>query len=1206
MKLKTVLAAFAAMVGLSVNAQSWTASEVGAGNYVIYNVGSGQFLTAGNAWGTQASITTTGVSGATQVELIANSGNWFIRTGVGGTNNGLENLADAGAVYMDQSRGKQSTWTFTQVATDNGPVYNIISADNHGGGSGAYLTANSGNTIVSDNGTSASAYAQWKLLDAAKVSLLSKIEEYQEVRATVMGFAANTSAYTDEVGAANTLTSAVTAQDEAVNTATTTTEIDDAISAVKAAGNTFLESVIITAGFDITNAWITNPAPNANGNGWTLSADASFDSGNQCAEFWNKSGATIKQTLTNLPKGAYRLRVIALTRTGRVATLSAGTASMNIATVDNSTVNNRTQANTWFNNGNGVNDLNFTLDAATASLEIGLTADNTTADYWMVWRSFNLTYYGDPINLKKAELAAAVAAAQAIDGSTIPTAAKDAIDAAVTANNQAWSTEAEYDAAISAINTAVSTSASAEIVAAYATVIEAKAMYNQTDYTDKDNAKATFKALIDAADATTNLTDLNAAIVNLKAGLTPFISTVTLDENAFFDVTNFFVVNPSVSQNTTGWTIVGTPNGGYSWGVCNYGECEFYNNNFKFYQTLALTPGTWEFGVTGFHRAGNHNTHFYAGDDKILIPGVENTVVNSMAQAKDYFDAGNGKVALKFLVETAGNVEIGINNEDTQTDKWTIFRNFTLKYYGAPDYSVYDQQWNDAVTAANAAKADAANANVTGSELTALDAAIADSPVGSNLKATYTAKINALEDATQTFTAAAPSYDKYVAYKAETEGAWGTDFNVAAPTTAAGALDAIHALNVAQYTKVANDYIYSATGLIGDFGSWDGTATYGTDKTPSTPNYLSNEHWSGQTHAYYEQCAEGWGNAGGWTIKYEKTCTLPAGDYVIKVAARSSGTGVTSEVRCTATTATVTLPAESAFARGIKLNGAAGWDGENSEYARDGEGYGWAWRFLPFSLSAETEVTMTFYAEASSQYQWMSIADGELLSTTKLAQDVAYDEADDNTIENTIIADVTMTRNIKAGFNTVVVPFTLTANQVTDAFGAGTEVYEFSEASSDPNDVTINFNKGDGSITANTPVLVNATEASTEQVFEGVQIVAPTTGAIVMGTNTKFIGVFGPLTVAAGDYFVGRDNSGAAYIYKSAGSTSIKAFRAYIYAQEAASVKMFIGGIATGINEINGAIATEDNAPVFNLAGQRVNKAQKGIYIQNGKKVLVK
>ncbi|MBR5633988.1 MAG: hypothetical protein IKW78_02240, partial [Prevotella sp.] len=42
---------------------------------------------------------------------------------------------------------------------------------------------------------------------------------------------------------------------------------------------------------------------------------------------------------------------------------------------------------------------------------------------------------------------------------------------------------------------------------------------------------------------------------------------------------------------------------------------------------------------------------------------------------------------------------------------------------------------------------------------------------------------------------------------------------------------------------------------------------------------------------------------------------------------------------------------------------------------------------------------------------------------------------------------------------------------------------------------------------------------------------------------------------------------------------------------------------ATCINSIeNGA----DNGAVFNLQGQRVNKAQKGVYIQNGKKVVLK
>ena len=1188
-KIKLFLAAMAAMVSLGINAQSWTASEVGAGDFVLYNVGTSQYFTKGNGWGTQASITTNGnpASGMT-LTLSAFDGNYKLGNG----SYGIEHLS-GGTIYTDQSRGKNSTWTFTQVGTDNGPVYNIISAANHGGGEGAYMTAGVDGTIVTPGSDGTIAGAKWKLLPAAKVPLLAKIADYEEVRATVMGFAANTAAYTDEVGAANTLTSAVATQDEAVNNATTTTEIDDAMSAVKAAGNTFLESVIITAGFDITNVWITNPAPGINGNlsGWTNSGSPGL--ANQLYEYWNVSGGSTKQTLTNLPKGAYKLTAIAYTRDNMAATLYAGSNTVNL--VGCGSVNDRAAGSNWIAQGNGVNELNFTLDAATESLEIGLIADNATGDHWMCWRSFTLTYYGDPINMKKAELAAAVATAQAIDGNTIPTAAKDAIDAVVTTNNQTWSTEAEYDAAVSAINTAVSTYASAEIVTAYLPVIDAKAMYNQTDYTDKDGAKATFKALIDAADATTNLTDLNAAIVNLKAGLTPFISTVTLDENAFFDVTNFFVVNPSVSQNTTGWTIEGTKNGNYSFGVCNYGECEFYNTNFKFYQTLSLTPGTWEFGVTGFHRAGNHSTYFYAGEDKILIPGVTSDVVNTMAAAQTYFDNGNGKVALKFLIEATQNVEIGIDNQDTQTDKWTIFRDFTLKYYGAPNYSVYDDQWNDAVTAANEALDDQAYKYVSGSERTAVTEAIEDAPDGSN-KANYLEKIQALEAATATFKAAAPSYNAWVLAKTATKNLWGSALGVADPTTAAEAAAGVNALNVAQYNKVVTDYPYSLNSKIGEFNTWTQSATSGG--AADTPQTLNTEHWSAATHVYYEQGVNGWG-ANNFTVSYSKTTNLPAGSYVIKVATRASS-NVTGTISSTATENTVAIANVGAASKGITTDGVASFD--EGTFAKNGEGYGWQWRFLPFTVAEAGEVTITIEAASSSQYGWVSIADGELRSVDNIATAVNYNETSENDIVDEELANVTVSRAIKEGYNTVCLPFDLTEAQVYAAFGTGSEVYSFSDEENTDGNVKVNFNKvWAGTISANVPVLVKATAASTAQEFSGVQVVAGQ--AKVEGKYFDFVGVYAPTTVEAGDWFIGN---GA--LYKSAGTTNINAFRAYLDNKGDANVeaRIFIEGVET--TGIEGLMKEESQkaGAVYDLQGRKVANPSRGLYIINGKKVVIK
>ena len=53
---------------------------------------------------------------------------------------------------------------------------------------------------------------------------------------------------------------------------------------------------------------------------------------------------------------------------------------------------------------------------------------------------------------------------------------------------------------------------------------------------------------------------------------------------------------------------------------------------------------------------------------------------------------------------------------------------------------------------------------------------------------------------------------------------------------------------------------------------------------------------------------------------------------------------------------------------------------------------------------------------------------------------------------------------------------------------------------------------------------------------------------------------------------------------------------------------MFVGSeeVATGIEEINGqwSIANGQSDAIYNLAGQRISKMQKGVNIVNGKKIL--
>ena len=133
-----------------------------------------------------------------------------------------------------------------------------------------------------------------------------------------------------------------------------------------------------------------------------------------------------------------------------------------------------------------------------------------------------------------------------------------------------------------------------------------------------------------------------------------------------------------------------------------------------------------------------------------------------------------------------------------------------------------------------------------------------------------------------------------------------------------------------------------------------------------------------------------------------------------------------------------------------------------------------------------------------------------------------------------------------------------------------------------------------GGIPAGTAVLlVSDTETATVKLGE---------------TNDDFETALLPLYACekgkAGFFFGKGGENGYAGFYTIGGETPTGGFKAYIAADSTGSAKVLdFGNEATGINTIeNGA----ENGAVYNLQGQRVNKAQKGVFIQNGKKVVLK
>lgn len=92
-------------------------------------------------------------------------------------------------------------------------------------------------------------------------------------------------------------------------------------------------------------------------------------------------------------------------------------------------------------------------------------------------------------------------------------------------------------------------------------------------------------------------------------------------------------------------------------------------------------------------------------------------------------------------------------------------------------------------------------------------------------------------------------------------------------------------------------------------------------------------------------------------------------------------------------------------------------------------------------------------------------------------------------------------------------------------------------------------------------------------------------------------------TLTAGEgYILGNGTEGIAFYPCQAGSLPIN--KAYLLGNGESAIVMNFGNAVTGINTI--AAPASAKAPIFDLSGRRVVKATKGLYIQNGKKVIVK
>ncbi len=205
------------------------------------------------------------------------------------------------------------------------------------------------------------------------------------------------------------------------------------------------------------------------------------------------------------------------------------------------------------------------------------------------------------------------------------------------------------------------------------------------------------------------------------------------------------------------------------------------------------------------------------------------------------------------------------------------------------------------------------------------------------------------------------------------------------------------------------------------------------------------------------------------------------------------------------------------------------------------------------------------------------------------------DESQAFTSPTTDIANATvrLKRTLNKDYwNTFVVPF--------DIPNMNASIFEYT--GSDGN--TMHFT-ATTSIEAGTPYLIKPKEGNIiDQTYSDVTLTAQSAKSVDYG-DYKFVATYSPVTLATDKTELFLTTDGKLAYPASASEATMKGMRAYFQVPASANVALFVDGegTITGIEEIDNSQLTIDN--VYNLNGQRVTQPRKGLFIVNGKKLII-
>lgn len=257
------------------------------------------------------------------------------------------------------------------------------------------------------------------------------------------------------------------------------------------------------------------------------------------------------------------------------------------------------------------------------------------------------------------------------------------------------------------------------------------------------------------------------------------------------------------------------------------------------------------------------------------------------------------------------------------------------------------------------------------------------------------------------------------------------------------------------------------------------------------------------------------------------------------------------------------------------------------------------------------------------------IADTEKFQTTikvlpPLDTRTVLDETSTVLPEAAVGVDVRVKRTLTANvWNTIVLPFAMTSQQVGEAFGDGVQLADFTgyEIDEDKNgDITgiaVQF-QSVNAIEANHPYIIKVKEPISEFTVDGVDIDPEDepTNAVIKRTKkqwSEMIGTYVANTVVEDDMLFLNGNK----FWYSTGQTVMMGYRAYFdFYDVLTSVENADAKVTFEVNgettDITGVADPHLEGEVYNVQGLHMGKnadmkrLPKGVYIVNGKKVTVK